>query len=73
LAEFLASGKRAPQTLSGKAIDAYTAEYAVKQGGKVITTGKRTISKDGKTMTFTAKVLTPQGQSMDVVGVFDKQ
>ena len=34
---------------------------------------KRTVSKDGKTMTFTAKVLTPQGQSMDVVGVFDKQ
>jgi len=73
LANFLATRKRDPQTLSGKAVDAYTAEYAVKQGGKVITTGKRTTSKDGRTMTFSAKVTTPQGQSVDVVGVFDKQ
>lgn len=66
LAEFLASGKRTPQTLSGKAIDAYTVEYAVKQMGKVITTGHRTISKDGKTMTFSSKILNAQGQWVEV-------
>ena len=73
LANFLATQKRVSQTLSGKAVDAYTAEYTVNQDGKVITTGKRTISKDGRTMTFSAKVTTPQGRSVDVVGVFDKQ
>lgn len=73
LAEFSASGKRTPQRLSVKAIDANTVEYVGKNAGKVFVTGKRIVSKDGKTMTFTAKVVTPQGQSVDTVGVFDKQ
>ena len=73
LAEFGASGKRTPQKLSVKAIDANTVEYVGKNAGKVFVTGKRIVSKDGKTMTFTAKVFTPQGQSVDTVGVFDKQ
>jgi hypothetical protein len=73
LAEFSSSGKRTPQTLSVKDIDANTVEYVGKSVGKVFVTGKRTISKDGKMMTFTAKVVTPQGQSVDTVGVFDKQ
>lgn len=73
LSEFLATGKRAPKTLSVKSIDAYTVQYVGKQAGETIATGKRTVSKDGKTMTFTAKAFTPQGQSVDVVGVFDKQ
>ena len=73
LAEFLASRKRTPKTLSVKAVDAYTVEYAGKQAGKTIVTGKRTVSKDGKTMTFTAKVLDPQGKWIDVEGVFEKK
>jgi hypothetical protein len=74
LAEFLASGRRAPKTLSVKSIDAYTVEYAVKQAGKIIATSKRTVSRDGKTMTLTAKAFnTTQSQSVDVVGVFEKR
>jgi hypothetical protein len=72
LADFLATGKRAPKTLSAKAIDAYTADYVGKQAGKVTVTGRRTIAKDGKTMTLVAKSRTPQGQEIEVVGVFDK-
>jgi hypothetical protein len=64
MAEFLVSGKRSALTLSAKAIDSYTVEYAVKQAGRVTTSGKRTVSKDGKTMTFSAK---------DGVAVFEKQ
>jgi hypothetical protein len=64
LAEFLVSGKRASLMLSAKVIDAYTIEYLVKQAGKIVTSGTRTVSKDGKTMTFAAK---------DGVAVFDKQ
>jgi hypothetical protein len=64
LAEFLVSGKRTALTLRAKAIDSYTVEYAVKQAGRVTTSGKRTVSKDGKTMTFSAK---------DGVAVFEKQ
>jgi hypothetical protein len=73
LADFLATGKRAPKTLSAKAIDVYTADYVGKQVGKVTVTGRRTISKDGKTMTLVAKSRTPQGQEVEVIAVFDKQ
>jgi hypothetical protein len=72
LSEFLASRKRAPQTLSGKVVDAYTISYEVKQAGKVVITGTRTISKDGKTMTFSAKTLSPQRQWIEATAVFDK-
>ena len=41
------------------------------RAGKVFVTGKRTVSKDGKTMTFTAKAITPQG-SVDMILALDK-
>jgi hypothetical protein len=64
LAEFLASGKRATLMIGAKVIDAYTVEYFVKAVGKIISTGTRTVSRDGKTMIFS---------STDSVAVFDKQ
>lgn len=73
LAEFLASGKRTALTLSVKPIDAYTVDYAVKQAGKIVTSGKRTVSKDGKTMTFSSKAANAHGEFVDVVGVLEKQ
>jgi len=72
LADFMTTKKRTPKTLAVKSIDTYTVEYVGKDEGKVVVTGKRTISKDGKTMTFTAKAVTPQGP-LDVVAVFDKR
>lgn len=50
--------------IGAKVIDAYTVEYFVKAAGKIISTGTRTVSRDGKTMTFS---------STDSVAVFDKQ
>jgi hypothetical protein len=64
LAEFMASGTRAPLMLSAKVIDAYTIEYYVKQAGEIVGTGVRTVSRDGKTMTFSSK---------DAIAVLDKQ
>jgi len=73
-------GKDRPQTgnpdaeaLSLKRIDAFTAEFAQKRAGKVVITGTRTISRDGKVMTITTKGIDAQGQTINNVEVFEKR
>ena len=60
-------GKNRPMTgspdadiLAVKQTDAYTTEFAQKKGGKVVMTGTRSISRDGKVMTITTKGPTPK-------------
>jgi hypothetical protein len=60
-------------TLSLKRIDAYTVEFTQKRAGKLASTGRRTISKDGKVMTITNKGTNAKGQAMDEVLVFEKR
>jgi len=59
--------------LSLKRIDPYTTEFTQKKGGKVVITGTRVISKDGKTMTITTKGTNAKGQSINDVEVFEKR
>jgi endonuclease YncB( thermonuclease family) len=54
-------------------IDANTTEVANKKAGKATTTLRRTVSKDGKTLTITAKGKDRQGRTVNSVEVFDKQ
>ena len=51
--------------------DASTGTF--KRGGKVVGTAKRTISKDGKTMTVDAKLTLPDGKKASYLSVYDKQ
>jgi hypothetical protein len=53
LADMIAVGKQTPRTYSEKIVDDYVTEWADKEGGKVTLQGKKTISKDGKTLTIT--------------------
>jgi hypothetical protein len=41
--------------------------------GKVVTVGTNTVSKDGKTLTWSFKGTNPQGQAVTAVQVFDRQ
>jgi hypothetical protein len=73
-------GKDRPQTgnpdadtLSLKRVDAFTAEWAQKRAGKVVITGTRTISRDGKAMTITTKGTNAKGQTINNVEVFEKR
>ncbi len=59
--------------LSVKRIDAFTAEFTQKKAGKVVATGTRVISKDGKVMTITTKGANAKGQAFNDVEVFDKR
>jgi hypothetical protein len=57
-----------------KRVDAYT--WAATNKGKVtgvINTGTNTVSKDGKTLTYTSKGTNAQGQPVSGVQVFERQ
>ena len=48
-------------------------EFTQKRAGKVVITGTRTISPDGKVMTITSKGTNALGQTIDDVEVFEKR
>jgi len=63
-----------PPTISFKAIDAFSVTFTQKSpDGKVVGTGSRTVSKDGKTMTITTKGTNQQGQPTSSSQVWEKQ
>jgi hypothetical protein len=73
-------GKDRPQAgnpdadmLSLKRVDAYSTEFTQKKDGKVVMTGTRSISRDGKVMTITTKGTNAKGQPVDDVEVFEKR
>jgi hypothetical protein len=73
-------GKDRPQTghadadtLSLKRIDAFTAEFTQKRPGKVVMTGRRTLSRDGKVMTLTTKGTNARGRTVNNVEIFEKR
>ena len=76
-------GKDYPYTYSGtegnlthialKRVDRYTWEAVNKGKGTVMNVGTNTVSKDGKTLTYTSKGTNAQGQPTTAVQVFEKQ
>ena len=73
-------GKDRPMTgdpdadvISLKRIDALTAEFTQKRAGRVVITGTRAISLDGKVMSITTKGINGKGQTINDVSVFEKQ
>ena len=59
--------------ISIKKIDDHNAEATMKRAGKIATTAKRTISKDGKVMTITMTGTNAKGEKINNVSVYDKQ
>jgi hypothetical protein len=67
------TGNPNADTLSVKRVNAFRAKFTQKKDGKVVITGTRTISPDGKVMTITSKGTNALGQNIDDVEVFDKR
>ena len=67
------TGVAAYDSLSGKQVDSHTAEFTLKMAGKAIGTTRRTVSKDGKTLTSTLKMTNEKGEKTENVTMFDKQ
>lgn len=59
--------------LSIKRIDSHSVESTHKRAGKVVATARRTVSKDGKTLTITTKGTNAKGQAINNVQVFEKR
>lgn len=53
IANMIASGTPTPRSYAERVIDEYVTEWTDKIGGKVTASGKKTISKDGRTLTIT--------------------
>jgi hypothetical protein len=71
--DYALTGSPIADKVSLKRIDARTTERTDKKDGKVVTTLKRVVSADGKTMTVTTTGTNAQGQPVSNVIVFDKQ
>ena len=71
--DYPVTGNPNADTITLKRINAYTTEATLKKGGKVTTTARRVVSKDGKTLTLTLKGTNAQGQRVNAVAVYEKQ
>jgi hypothetical protein len=60
-------------SLSAKQIDTRTAEFTLKRAGKAVGTTRRTVSKDGSSLTAATKVTNTKGEKLENSMVFDKQ
>lgn len=54
-------------------VDAMTTNFTTKLAGKVVATGSRVLSKDGKVMTLWNKGVNPAGQPIESTMVYDKR
>ena len=61
------------QTIALTAVDPYTVTFIIYNNGKETGTGKRTVAKDGKTMTIDQKGTNAQGQPQSSSVLWEKQ
>jgi len=71
--DYPVTGLQTADMIALKRIDATTVESSLKKGGKVVTTSKRVVSKDGKSMTITSIGTNAKGEKATDVMVFDKK
>ena len=67
------TGSSSFDTLSVQPGDARNVTFTLKKQGKVIGTGTRTVSKDGKVLTLSVKLTDAKGTPVESVAVYDKQ
>ena len=60
-------------TIAPPRLDPYTLEVTQKRNGNVVISGRRTISKDGRTATVTNKGVDASGRQIDNMLVFEKR
>lgn|GEM_PF-2361911 len=65
VADMIAAGKPTRRSYSERIIDDYVTEWIDKVDGKITAQGKKTVSKDGKTLTITVDGATSQPRVYD--------
>jgi hypothetical protein len=67
------TGNPNADTISLKRVNDYAIDATLKKNGKTVSTARRVVSKDGKTLTITLTGTTPEGMPMKNTLVYDKQ
>jgi hypothetical protein len=73
LAAFQARGVTSRRTYSETPVDSHTVEWADKLDGRVIASGKKWVSADGRTLFFTQRAKNDKGEETEFLYVFDRQ
>jgi hypothetical protein len=71
--DYPVSGTDLYDAISLKRINDHTTEATLKKDGKVVSTARRVVSKDGKLMTLTMTGTNPKGEKMKNIAVYEKQ
>ena len=53
-------------------VDSHTVEWVDKYDGRVVGSGRKWVSEDGRTLSFTVHVKNPQGEDLEFLYVFDR-
>jgi ABC-type transport system substrate-binding protein len=71
--DYPVSGSELYDAIALKRLDDHTVESTLKKSGKVMTTARRVVSKDGKTMTLTITGINAKGEKIKNIAVYEKQ
>jgi hypothetical protein len=71
--DYPVKGAPAFDSISVKRMNSHTVEFSTKKAGKQATMGRRTVSKDGKTLTHTVTGTDKTGAKFQQTEVYDKQ
>jgi ABC-type transport system substrate-binding protein len=71
--DYPVSGSDVFDTISIKKINDHTVVSTLKKSGKIVSTSRRVVSKDSKTMTLTLNGTNAKGEKIHNVQVYDKQ
>jgi hypothetical protein len=71
--EHKVNGPMGPAMVAVKNVNDHTVNVTVKVNGKVVSSGRSVVSKDGKTMTTYFKGEDTKGRNFDNVEVYEKQ
>jgi len=73
LAQLQIDGTKPTTTYSETPVDARTVEWADKRDGRVVSHGRKWVSENDKTLTFTALAKNAQNEDVEFRFVFDRQ
>jgi hypothetical protein len=71
--EYPVSGSDDFDTISLRKINDHTVQATLKKSGKVVSTARRAVAKDGEVMTLTITGTNAKGQKMKNTAVYEKQ
>jgi hypothetical protein len=72
LAAFQATGAMSKRTYSETPVDSHTVEWADKFDGRVLASGRKWVSADGRTLSFTSRFKDAKGEESEFLFVYDR-